>query len=161
MTKVPNTFSPLSNFWQYPNMVHWHVTVFVMFVYYTCMKACMRKKKEKKNLKKNNFWAYWLLITLLHYCYMIIWLYLIQFLTINTFIFMFPYLCGLLYSAPFHVLPTNTTICRSTSSFFPSICKLLSCFYKAWIYQDTDGDRVNIHVRCSCTCMYMCVCICM
>ena len=63
MTKVPNIFAPLSNFRQYPNMAQWHVTVYIMFVYFTFMKVCMQKKKKKRN----NFLSL-LLSTLLHYC---------------------------------------------------------------------------------------------
>ena len=48
MTKVPNIFAPLSNFWQYPNMAQWHVIVYIMFVYCTFMKVCMQKKKKEK-----------------------------------------------------------------------------------------------------------------
>ena len=29
-------------------MVHWHVTVYIMFAYCSSMKACMQKKKKKK-----------------------------------------------------------------------------------------------------------------
>ena len=82
-------------------MVHWHVTVYIMFVYCTCMKACMQKKKKKK-IEGDNF------LTLLIVNY--ITLLLLYDYTINTFIFIFPYLCGLPHSAPFHVLPTNTTL---------------------------------------------------
>ena len=76
MTKVPNIFGPLSYFWQHPNMVHWHVTFYVMSVYCTFMKMCMQNKKNKKKTKKQKKqkkieekFLSLLLMTLLHYCY--------------------------------------------------------------------------------------------
>ena len=47
----------------------------------------------------------------------ITWLYVTQFLTINTFVFMFPYPCGLVQSTPLHELPTNTTLNISWMEF--------------------------------------------
>ena len=60
------------------------------------------QKKKKKKIEGDNF------LTLLIVNY--ITLLLLYDYTINTFIFIFPYLCGLPHSAPFHVLPTNTTL---------------------------------------------------
>ena len=67
MRKVPNIFGPLSYFWQYPNMVHWHVTFYVMFVYYTFMKVCMQNKTTTKKIEEE--FLSLLLMTLLDYCY--------------------------------------------------------------------------------------------
>ena len=66
MRKVPNIFGPLSYFWQYPNMVHWHVAFYVMFVYCTFMKVCMQKKKKFEE----EFFGL-LLMTFFNYCYRI------------------------------------------------------------------------------------------
>ena len=53
-------------------MVHWHVIVYIMFVYCTYMNACMQKKKRKKKKFEEKEFLNLLLITLLHYSYMII-----------------------------------------------------------------------------------------
>ena len=53
-------------------MVHWHVIVYIMFVYCTYMNACMQKKKRNKKKFEEKEFLNLLLITLLHYSYMII-----------------------------------------------------------------------------------------
>ena len=64
----------------------------------------MQKKKinKKEKIEGDNF----LSLLIVNY----ITLLLLYDYTINTFIFIFPYVCGLLHSAPFLVLPTNTTL---------------------------------------------------
>ena len=54
-------------------MVHWHITVFIMFVYYTSMKRVCDKRKKKK-FKEEEFLSLLIvnyIIPLLLYDYMI------------------------------------------------------------------------------------------